>query len=182
MSSSRNIMSSSSTDASLGTLTTGENQNPLSNFFGPAAGHHEALRADDQLSHETYNLPRAYVGKNKYLEEVLDFMIRKEDAFYTSRLLPWEYTDDLHIAWEIFSFNRTLADLVPHQGLPRFVTQESEAHSDNLLRRGLAFIIEHSRVNGMYSGTMTDQCRKASSGMVTSLSNSCSHRRQALVA
>ena len=131
------------TDTALGTLTTGENQHPLTNFFGPTAGHHEALRADDRLSHETYNLPRAYVGKNKYLEETLDFMIRKEDEFYTRSLLPWEYTDELHIAWEIFSFNRTLADLEPHQGLPRFVTQESEKHSDNLLRRGLAFIIEH---------------------------------------
>ena len=131
------------TDAALGTLTTGENSHPLTSFFGPTAGHHEALRADDKLSHETYNLPRAYVGKNKYLEETLDFMIRKEDEFYTRSLLPWEYTDELHIAWEIFSFNRTLADLEPHQGLPRFVTQESESHTDNLLRRGLAFIIEH---------------------------------------
>jgi hypothetical protein len=136
-------MKSASTDAAIGTLTTGENAHPLTNFFGPIHGHHESLRADDQLSHETFNLPRAYVGKNKYLEETLDFMIRKEDEFYTRSLLPWEYTDDLHIAWEIFSFNRTLADLVPHQGLPRFVTQESEKHSDNLLRRGLAFIIEH---------------------------------------
>ena len=134
---------SASTDAALGTLTTGENSHPLTNFFGPVGGHHEKLRADDQLSHETYNLPRAYVGKNKYLEETLDFMIRKEDEFYTRSLLPWEFTDDLHISWEIFSFNRTLADLEPHQGLPRFVTQESEKHSDNLLRRGLAFIIEH---------------------------------------
>jgi len=134
---------SASTDAALGTLTTGENAHPITNFFGPISGHHEALRADDQLSHETYNLPRAYVGKNKYLEETLDFMIRKEDEFYTRSLLPWEFTDDLHVAWEIFSFNRTLADLEPHQGLPRFVTQESEKHSDNLLRRGLAFIIEH---------------------------------------
>lgn len=131
------------TDAALGTLTTGENSHPLTNFFGPVQGHHEDLRADDRLSHETYNLPRAYEGKNKYLEETLDFMIRKEDEFYTRSLLPWEYTDELHIAWEIFSFNRTLADLEPHQGLPRFVTQESEKHTDNLLRRGLAFIIEH---------------------------------------
>ncbi len=131
------------TDASLGTLTTGENPHPLSNFFGPYQGAQGDLRADTKLSHETYNLPRAYVGKNKYLEEVLDFMIRKEDEFYTRSLLPWEYTDDLHIAWESWSFNRTLADLEPHQGLPRFVTQESEKFSDNLLRRGLAFIIEH---------------------------------------
>jgi len=137
-------MASVALDPTVGSNATGENNlNPLSSFFGPTNGHHEKLRADDQLSHETYNLPDAYKGKNKYLETVLDFMIRKEDEFYTSTLLPWEYTDDLHVSWDIFSFNRTLADLEPSQGLPRFVTQESEAHSDNLLRRGLAFIIEH---------------------------------------
>merc|ERR1711871_1851454 len=103
----------------------------------------EDLRADDQLAHETYNLPEAYKGRNKFLEEVLDFKIRKEDEFYTRSLLPWEYTDDLHVAWEIFSFNRTLADLEPHQGVPRYVSAQSEQHTDNLLRRGLAFIIEH---------------------------------------
>ena len=149
MAAAKNILNSTSTDAALGTLTTGTNDHPLTAFFGPVEGHHEQLRADSRLSHETYNLPRAYEGKNKYLEEVLDFMIRKEDEFYTARLLPWEFTDDLHVAWEIFSFNRTLADLIPHQGLPRFVTQESEQHTDNLLRRGLAFIIEHSRIKSI---------------------------------
>lgn len=100
-------------------------------------------RADDNLSHETYNLPKAYEGKNKHLEDVLDFMIRKEDEFYTSRLLPWSFTDELHVQWEIFRFNRTLMDVEPEQGIPRLVTAETERRSDNLLRRGLAFIIEH---------------------------------------
>ena len=27
--------------------------------------------------------------------------------------------------------------------MPRYVTQESEQHSDTIVRRGLAFIIEH---------------------------------------
>ena len=95
-------------------LTTASNGHPLESFFGPYQGSHEKLRADIGLAHETYNLPEAYKGRNKYLEEILDFKIRKEDEFYTSRLLPWSYTEDLHVAWEIFSFNRTLADLEPH--------------------------------------------------------------------
>lgn len=127
-------------------LTSGDNMSALESFFGPYRGSHESMRADEQLAHETYNLPKAYEGKNKFLEEVLDFKIRKEDEFYTRSLLPWEFTDDLHIAWEVFSFNRTLADLEPHQGVPRYVSAQSEAHTDNLLRRGLAFIIEHSRI------------------------------------
>jgi hypothetical protein len=124
-------------------LSSANQNHPLESFFGPVAGTSQQLRADDQLAHETYNLPNAYQGKNKFLERVLDYKIRKEDEFYTARLLPWEYTDDLHVAWEIFSFNRTLADLEPHQGVPRYVSAQQEAHSDNLLRRGLAFIIEH---------------------------------------
>jgi len=110
-------------------------------YFGKPVVPYE--RADNQLSHETYNLPKAYEGKNKHLEDVLDFMIRKEDEFYTSKLLPWSYTDELHVQWEIFRFNRTLMDVEPEQGIPRLVTAETENRSDNLLRRGLAFIIEH---------------------------------------
>ena len=112
-------------------------------FFGTPEGFHEEVRADDQLSHETFNLPKAYEGRNKRLEDILDFMIRKEDEFYTRDLLPWEYTDDLHITWDVWKFNRTLADVVPEQGISRLVTQESERHTDNLVRRGLAFQLEH---------------------------------------
>ena len=124
-------------------LTSAAQNHPLESFFGPYNGTSQTMRADDALSHETYNLPESYRGRNKFLERVLDYKIRKEDEFYTASLLPWEYTDDLHVAWEIFSFNRTLADLEPHQGVPRYVSAQQEAHSDNLLRRGLAFIIEH---------------------------------------
>lgn len=112
-------------------------------FFGTPEGYHEEVRADDQLSHETYNLPKAYEGKNKRLEDILDFMIRQEDEFYTRDLLPWEYTDDIHIVWDVWKFNRTLADVVPEQGISRLVTQENERHTDNLVRRGLAFQLEH---------------------------------------
>lgn len=112
-------------------------------FFGSPEGYHEIVRADDQLSHETFNLPKAYEGRNKRIEDILDFMIREEDEFYTRDLLPWEYTDDLHIVWDVWKFNRTLADVVPEQGISRLVTQENERHTDNLVRRGLAFQLEH---------------------------------------
>lgn len=125
-------------------LTSADNGgHPLEAFFGPYQGTRDKMRADDALSHETLNLPSAYVGRNKFLESVLDFKVRKEDTFWTSAVLPWEYTDDLSVAWEVFTFNRTLADLEPHQGVPRYVSSSSESHTDNLLRRGLAFIIEH---------------------------------------
>ena len=117
--------------------------NKWSPFFGSPDGYHEDVRADDQLSHETYNLPKAYEGKNKRIEDILDFMIRQEDEFYTRDLMPWEFTLDLHVAWDVWKFNRTLADVVPEQGISRLVTQENERHTENLVRRGLAFQLEH---------------------------------------
>lgn len=118
-----------------------ERHDLFTEFFGERRGQDD--RRDYRQSHETFNLPDAYKGKNKHLEDVLDFLIRQEDEFYTERLLPWHYTDDIHVQWEIFRFNRTLMDVEPEQGVPRLVTAETERRTDNLLRRGLAFIIEH---------------------------------------
>ena len=132
-------MSSQITDSS----TTGDNFGHLEAFFGPYRGSNEDMRADSRLSHETYNLPKAYEGKNKFLEEVLDFKIKAESDFYTKAILPWAACEDLTVNWDVFSFDRTLLDLEPEQGAPRFVTATQEQHSDRLLRRGLAFIIEH---------------------------------------
>jgi hypothetical protein len=111
------------------------------------------MLAEDKFAHETYNLPKAYEGKNKHLETVLDYLITEEDSWYTKDVLPWVLTDDLSVKWDIFRFNKTLMDLEPHQGVPRYVTAERESRSDRLVRRGLAFIIEH----GFYK---TDQGRQ----------------------
>ena len=57
--------------------------------------------------------------------------------------MPWEYTDDIHVQWDVFKFNRTIADIEPEQGIPRLVTAQTEGQSASLLRRGLAFQLEH---------------------------------------
>jgi len=125
----------------------------LQPFFGGVDPQYQRMLAEDKFAHETFNLPKAYEGKNKHLESVLDYLITEEDAWYTSDILPWVLTDDLSVKWDIFRFNKTLMDLEPHQGVPRYVTAERESRSDRLVRRGLAFIIEH----GFYK---TDQGRQ----------------------
>merc|ERR1711871_238379 len=127
-------------------------QHALEPYFGQMDGYQKKMMAGDRFAHETYNLPAAYKGKNRYLQDVLNYMITGEADFYME-LLPWVETDDLSIKWEIFSFNRTLFDLEPNQGVPRYVTAEREARSDRLVRRGLGFIIEH----GFYT---TEQGRR----------------------
>ncbi len=125
----------------------------LQPFFGSIQPQYQKMLAEDRFAHETFNLPKAYEGKNKHLESVLDYLITEEDAWYTAAVLPWVLTEDLSVKWDIFRFNKTLMDLEPHQGVPRYVTAERESRSDRLVRRGLAFIIEH----GFYK---TDQGRQ----------------------
>lgn len=137
----------------ISSVGNGGGNHPLGAFFGSVEPQYQKMLAEDKFAHETYNLPKAYEGKNKHLESVLDYLITQEDAWYTSVVLPWVLTDDLSVKWEIFRFNKTLMDLEPHQGVPRYVTAERESRSDRLVRRGLAFIIEH----GFYK---TDQGRQ----------------------
>jgi len=124
-------------------------QHALEPYFGTMDSFQKKLMAQDRFAHETYNLPAAYQGKNQYLQDVLNYMITGEADFYME-LLPWVETQDLSIQWEIFTFNKTLFDLEPNQGVPRYVTAEREARSDRLVRRGLGFIIEH----GFYTTEM----------------------------
>ena len=115
----------------------------MQKYFGPLRNSDVEAWASDQFAHETHNLPKAYEGRNKFMMATIDFLITKDDDWYTRFALPWEYTEELHVMWNIWRFNKTMMDYEPHQGVPRYVTQESESHKDSLSRRGLAFIIEH---------------------------------------
>lgn len=115
----------------------------MQKYFGPLRNSDVEAWASDQFAHETHNLPKAYEGRNKFMMATIDFLITKDDDWYTRFALPWEYTEELNVVWNIWRFNRTMMDYEPHQGVPRYVTQESESHKDSLSRRGLAFIIEH---------------------------------------
>ena len=128
-------------------LTTGHTHNadnPFEPFFGPVSVQDgQKVSSESVFAHETYNLPEAYKGRNLFLGDMLDFLITRTDDWYTSRVMPFRQTDQIHVSWNVFRFNKTMADLQPHQGIPRYITAESEERSDSLVRRGLAFIVEH---------------------------------------
>lgn len=115
----------------------------MGKYFGPLRNRDIETFASDAFAHETHNLPRAYVGRNKFLMATIDFLITKDDDWYTRHVLPWLFTEEIHVKWNIWRFNRTMMDYEPEQGVPRYVSYESESRSDSLVRRGLAFIIEH---------------------------------------
>jgi hypothetical protein len=119
------------------------NASDMQKYFGPLRNADVDTFASDAFAHETHNLPRAFVGRNKFLMATIDFLITKDDDWYTRSVLPWLHTEELHVKWNIWRFNKTMMDYEPEQGVPRYVSYESESRSDSLVRRGLAFIIEH---------------------------------------
>jgi len=94
-------------------MTVSGQSHPLTEFFGPFAGS-EHMRADDKLAHETFDMT-TLAGPNKRLETIMDFLVHDEDEFYTSKLLPWELTDSTTVVFDVFKFDRSIADVVPSQ-------------------------------------------------------------------
>ena len=49
----------------------------------------------------------------------MDWLITRTDEWYTSRVCPWRMTDQINVQWNVWRFNRTMADLEPHQGVSK---------------------------------------------------------------
>ena len=56
------------------------------------------------------DLPDAYKGKSEYMEDIMDWLITRTDEWYTSRVCPWRMTDQINVQWNVWRFNRTMAD------------------------------------------------------------------------
>jgi hypothetical protein len=120
--------------------------NPWSNYFGPAS-HEIQTNAYDKYAYETYDLPEAYKGKNLFLRDTIDGFIMDDNEWYTRVCLPYAQTDQIHLRWNEWHFNQTLAGRVPHEGISRLITSSKRAFKDHTVRRGLAFILEHGFMN-----------------------------------
>jgi len=120
--------------------------NKWEQYFGPPS-HQLQTHAYDKYSYETYDLPEAYRGKNLFLRDTIDGFIMGDHSFYTRVLLPYAQTDQIHLRWNEWHFNQTLAGRVPHEGISRLITSSKRSFKDHTVRRGLAFILEHGFMN-----------------------------------
>ena len=109
--------------------------NPWENYFGPSS-HELKTNAYDKYSYETYDLPEAYKGKNLFLRDTIDGFIMGDNEWYTRVVLPYAQTDQIHLAWNEWHFNQTLAGRVPHEGISRLITSSKRAFKDHTVRRG----------------------------------------------
>jgi hypothetical protein len=123
-------------------VTGGDYYNRLEPFLGPPTKSID-YQPSDQFPHEAWFLPDAYKGRNDYIRETIVQMVVNYNSFITSEILPWRQQNNPNIAWDSIKFDKTLIDLEPEQGVPRYVTVERESHSDYMVRRGLALIVNH---------------------------------------
>ena len=120
--------------------------NAWSNYFGPASSEIKT-NAYDKYAYETYDLPEAYKGRNLFLRDTIDGFILGDNEWFTTVALPYAQTNDIHLAWNEWHFNQTLAGRVPHEGVSRLITSSKRQFKDHTVRRGLAFILEHGFMN-----------------------------------
>ena len=64
-------------------------------YFGPMDNQSRETYANDAFSYRTHNLPKAYEGKNLFLQATINFLVTEPNSFYTSVLMPWQYTDEV---------------------------------------------------------------------------------------
>ena len=132
----------------------------LEPFLGPPT---KAIDYDPSHSfpHEAWFLPDAYQGRNEYVRETIVQTVVNYNSFMTTEILPWRQQNNPNIAWDRVQFgasyaqchpsnltfcvfaDKTLIDMEPEQGIPRYVTVERETHTDYMVRRGLALIVNH---------------------------------------
>jgi len=126
------------------TQAQGQNNYPsqLEPFLGPATKHIDFVPSQE-FPHEAYFLPDAYQGRNDYVRSTLVELVVNYNSFITQKVLPWREQNNPNIAWDSIRFDRTLVDLEPEQGVPRYVTVEREHHTDFMVRRGIALIVNH---------------------------------------
>lgn len=117
----------------------------LSKYLGPP-NLNKRLDIDGQGGNPqvTNNLPIAFVGKSKHMEQLLEYKILgEENEWYTRDLLPLEKSDNINIAWTVFHYDRAFYEIEPYQGNPSYLTSSKSGTTDTMVRRGMAFSIPH---------------------------------------
>lgn len=138
-------MNSSETTRALnlrGGLSVASQPDKFAKFFGPPANEVK-IGAYDKLAVATDTLPDVYKGRNLYLRDSIDGFVFDNNEWYTTVALPWAYTLQHHLQWNQWRFNHQLATRVPHEGISRLITSSKSQRRAHIIRRGLAFMIEH---------------------------------------
>lgn len=127
-----------------GRITTSRapSDSPWNDYFGPP---NKPIYTNPyaKQEYETLDLPDAWNGKNLFLRDTIDGFITDGNDWFTTKALPYQQHDGRSISWNKFSFNQTLAGVVPEEGVSRRITSSNESRSEATVRHGLSFVLEH---------------------------------------
>lgn len=93
----------------------------------------------DMRNTAKFNLPEDKVGKNIQLKDTMeDMMLTAAWDFWTTRIMPWYRTDQIHVQWSEWDNNPAYMGITPHQTTSRVVTQKRTIRKASIIRRGIA--------------------------------------------
>jgi hypothetical protein len=122
-------------------LTSDASGDKFAAFLGPRPKATKSF-SDDIVPATTDNLPDAYIGTNlSFVVSTIDFLITKQDEWPT-KVFPLYPTNEQTIRHTTVTFDATIPDIRPAQGVSRYVQHRSRSETSELIPRGLAFILE----------------------------------------
>lgn len=124
-------------------VTTHSDKFHWEDFLGPPNNGLNKPEPLDARTHSIDDMPDAYRGKNKFLEQKIRRLEIMQDDF-TSILSPSEEVDDISFVWSEIKFNAHTADITPYQSAPRLVTYGEKQFRAILPRRGIGMRMEHN--------------------------------------
>lgn len=98
----------------------------------------------DEYEVETYDLPDAYRGPNRFLRQLVIDIIKDADVFPIRSIAPLKREENnMEVAWDVWQFNSGLLGRTPEESVSRLLTSEFSSHRDSMVRYGLAMVLEH---------------------------------------
>jgi hypothetical protein len=139
-----NLYNPTSVKANTAPVTYAANESNFAKVLGYNSSSNVVTpNAFDRISYSNYDLPEYYRDKNLFLKETITGFLFQDLEVFTTIVLPWSVTDQQHIVWNEWKFDSTLMGRVPHEGIPRLITSQKIQKSARVVRRGLAFVMEH---------------------------------------
>lgn len=114
-------------------------------FLGPGVRVPEG-NPYDMRNTAKFNLPDA--KKSLQLRDTMeDLMLTAAWDFWTTRIMPWYRTDEIHVQWTEWDNNPAYMGVTPHQTTSRVVTQKRTIRKASIIRRGIAAEFEEGFIS-----------------------------------
>ncbi len=105
-------------------------------YLGPAP-RDARINHHNNKSHAKWNFPENYVGESLTMADTVeDVVLTAQWDFWTTAILPYYRTDDIHVQWSEWQNNVHYMGITPHQTASKVVTQKRTIRKASIVRRG----------------------------------------------